>query len=207
MLFLGIRCRLRLVEARSVILVLKDAVDSLDEVGGLRDGSRRLRGLVMVAALATLIEHVELAPSHAIQALPWLIGAAHHAAKLEAIRAVRGSRTLTTCLLLTDAVAEERDAGRDGLVWIVLPDDGKLPSILLISEWRLVFVCGAVDVVVDWILDPTETEPAVEHCSAVLFVALAEARILVELREDLVQGRYRMVALQMLQLLLNRPAG
>ena len=49
--------------------------------------------------------------------------------------------------------------------------------------------------VVYWIFDSTKTKATVEDCSAVLLVALAEARILVQLRQDLVQRWYRMVAL------------
>lgn len=39
LLFLRIGRRLRFVQARCVILVLQNAVDSLDEVSGLRYGS------------------------------------------------------------------------------------------------------------------------------------------------------------------------
>jgi hypothetical protein len=58
LLFLRIRRRLRFVKAGRVILVLKNAVDSLDEVSCLRDGGGRLRRLVVGTSLATLMENV-----------------------------------------------------------------------------------------------------------------------------------------------------
>lgn len=61
-----------------------------------------------------------------------------------------------------------------------------------------------VHMIVDGVLDATKAETAVKHSATVLFVALAEARILVQLREYLVQCRYRMIVLQTLQLLLDR---
>ena len=66
LLLLRIRRRLRFVQARCVILVLQDAVYSLDEVSGLRDGSSRLRRLVVRGAMAALVEHVELSATHSI---------------------------------------------------------------------------------------------------------------------------------------------
>jgi hypothetical protein len=61
--------------------------------------------------------------------LTWLICAAHHAAELEAIGAVCGSRALATRLLLTDTVAEQGHAGRYRFVRIILTDDSKLSCI------------------------------------------------------------------------------
>lgn len=127
-----------------------------------------------------------------------LIRAAHHASEREAISAVRGSRTLATRLLLTDAMAEQSHACRYRLVWIVLTDDSKITSVRLIPELRFVFVRRPVNVIVNWIFYSPKTKATVEDRSAVLFIALAEARILMELRQDLVQRWYRMVALQML---------
>ena len=130
--------------------------------------------------------------------MTWLIRAAHHAAEWEAIGAVRGSRTLTTRLLLTDAMAEQSHAGGYRLVWIVLANDRKLTSIGLIPELWFIFVLSTVNVIVNWIFDSTKTKAAVQDSTAVLLVALAEAWILVQLRQDFVQRWNRMIALQML---------
>jgi len=66
LLFLRIRRRLRFVKAGCVILVLKNAVDSLDEVSCFRDGGRRLCWLMVRASMSTLMEHVELSASHSV---------------------------------------------------------------------------------------------------------------------------------------------
>jgi hypothetical protein len=54
------------------------------------------------------------------------------------------------------------------------------------------------------IFDSSKTKAAIQNSSTVLLVALAEARILMELRQDLIQRWYRMIALQVLQFLLDR---
>jgi len=110
--------------------------------------------------------------------LAWLIRAAHHTAELEAIGAVRGSRTLTTRLLLTDALAEQCHARGYRFVWIVLTDDCKLSAVCLISKLWLIFVLSTIDVIVNWIFDSSKTKAAVQDSSAIFLVALAEARIL-----------------------------
>ena len=66
LLFLRIRRRLRFVKAGCVILVLEDAVDALDEVSGLRDGSGRLSWRVVRGSMISLVEHVELSASHPV---------------------------------------------------------------------------------------------------------------------------------------------
>lgn len=66
---------------------------------------------------------------------------------------------------------------------------------------------SAVNVVVDGVLDAAEAEAAVQDCSTVLLVALAKAWVLVELGQDLVECRHRMVGGQVLELLLDRLAG
>ena len=104
-------------------------------------------------------------------------------------------------------MAKESDSGRYRFVWIVLTNNGKITSILLIPKLWFVFVLSTVDVIVDWILDSAKTKPAIQDSSAVLFVTLAEARILMQLCQDLIQRRYWMIALQMLELLLDGPAG
>jgi len=101
---------------------------------------------------------------------------------LEAIGPVRGSRALATRLLLTDAVAEQSHACGYRLVWIVLANNCKLSTIGLIPELWFVFVLSAVNVIVDWIFDSSKAKAAIQHCSTVLLVALAEARILMQLR-------------------------
>ena len=98
---------------------------------------------------------------------------------------------------------KQSDSGRYCFVWIVLAWHREFASILLlIPELRVVFLLGGVYVIVDRILYSSETKPSIENSSAVLFVSLAEARVLVELRENLVQRRYRMIVLQVLELLL-----
>lgn len=61
-----------------------------------------------------------------------------------------------------------------------------------------------IHVVIDGILDAAKAETAVKYGTTVFFVALAEARVLVQLREYLVQCRDRVIVLQALQLLLDR---
>ena len=78
----------------------------------------------------------------------------------------------------------------------------KLATILLVPELWIIFLLGRVYVVVDRIINSSKTKPSIQNSSAVLFVSLSEAWVLVELRENFVQRRYRMIALQMLQLFL-----
>ena len=62
----------------------------------------------------------------------------------------------------------------------------------------------SVDMVVYRILNSTETEAAVQNRSAVLLVTLAEARVLVQLSQYLIESWHRMVSREVLQLLLYR---
>lgn len=61
--------------------------------------------------------------------------------------------------------------------------------------------------IINWILDSSETEPSIQNCSAIFFIALAEARILMQLSQYLVKSWDRMVALKVLEFLLDGPAG
>ena len=58
--------------------------------------------------------------------------------------------------------------------------------------------------VIDWILYSPEAKSAVKHSPAIFLVALTEAGVLMQLRENLVQRGNWVVALQMLEFLLNR---
>ena len=78
----------------------------------------------------------------------------------------------------------------------------------MVSELRLAFVCctTSVNMIINGILNSTEAKAAVKDCPAILFVSLTETGVLMELREDFVQSWNRMIALQILQLLLDGPA-
>jgi hypothetical protein len=79
---------------------------------------------------------------------------------------------------------------------VLLTDDLKalLSHVLLLNllEELLLFdllflMLALIDVVEYWILDASERKPAIENSSAVFLVPLPKARILVQLRENLIQ--------------------
>ena len=73
-----------------------------------------------------------------------------------------------------------------------------LLQLLCVSQLRarLSVLCDTrINVIVDRILDAAKAETAVKYGAAVFFVALAEARVLVQLREYLVQCRDRVIVL------------
>ena len=96
-------------------------------------------------------------------------------------------------------MSEQSDTGRRSFGLTTSSYHGKLTTILLIkliSELTFGFVCGrSINMIIYWVFDSTKAEATIKDCPAVLFVSLAEARVLVELRENLVQRRYRMIAL------------
>lgn len=61
--------------------------------------------------------------------------------------------------------------------------------------------------VINWIFDSTKTKSTVEDSPTIFFITLTEAWVLVQLRQDFIQRRDWVVALQVLQLLLYGPAG
>jgi hypothetical protein len=83
----------------------------------------------------------------------------------------------------------------------------KLARALLIELGRVlifVLVCsGSIQMVVYRIFDATKVESAIKDRPAVFFISLAKARVLMELSQYFVQCWYWMVALQILELLLN----
>ena len=60
-----------------------------------------------------------------------------------------------------------------------------------------------IDVLVDWVLNATKTESSVENCSAVVLVPLTKSRVLVQLRQYLVQRRHRRRVVASLELFLD----
>ena len=159
--------------------------------------------------MALVRKHVELAVSDAVEALARLVGVLHEARK--AVGAVRGAGALASSLLLAETLSQQSDAGRYGFGLSIRAHHAELAGTLLIDcITELTFVLirrRSVEVVVDGVLDASEAEAAVQDCPAILFVSLAETRILMQLREYFVEGWNRVVTLQILQLLLYGLAG
>lgn len=99
----------------------------------------------------------------------------------------------------------------DLLALTVLSDDGELAAILqiiLFSDIGFVFVgAGAVYVIINWIFDASKAEATIEDGPTILLITLTETRVLVQLRQYLIQRGNRVVALQMFELLLDGSAG
>lgn len=81
-----------------------------------------------------MLQYIELATTHPIKTLAGLVTATHHT-KLEPIRAISCSCALAACLLLSQTLAKESDAGRYRLIRIILSQNSKLPSILISKLW------------------------------------------------------------------------
>lgn len=129
---------------------------------------------------------------------------------MQSDRAAHADRPASRQYLLLPAVAaKECDARGHGLYLPVCADNLEV-ALVLETQVVVVHVLGGVvvltpvDVVVDWVLDAAKAEPTVKDGAAVLFVALAKSWVLVELRQDLIEGRNRMVALQVLKFFLDR---
>jgi hypothetical protein len=52
--------------------------------------------------------------------------------------------------------------------------------------------------VINWILDTSKTKATIENRSAVFFISLTEAGVLMKLCENFIQGGYWVIALQIL---------
>jgi len=114
-------------------------------------------------------------------------------------------------LLLPESLSQQSNSRGHGFALAVRSDHRELASILLIQLIAILAFAfigsGAVNVIIDWILNSAEAEATVEDRPAILLVTLTEAGVLMQLRQDLVQRWDRMVTLQMFELLLYGFAG
>lgn len=165
----------------------------------------RVRVAWLCSSVMMVRENVQLATPHSIEALPGLIGTAHHS-KMEAIRSIVRACALAT-RLLPYTLSKQSDSCTHRLVLIVLTHDCKLASIGLVTILAsLTFVLHAVYLVVNGVFYSSKAESSIQNGSAVLLVSLAETWILMQLVEDFVESWNRMITLQVFQFLLNRSA-
>ena len=105
---------------------------------------------------------------------------------METIRSIIVSSALTSSLL-PDTLPKEGNTSTHGFRLIILANDCKLAAIGLVAILTcLPLVLHSVYLIVYWILDSSETESSIKNSSAVLFVSLAEAWILMQLIQDFI---------------------
>ena len=121
------------------------------------------------------------------------------------IRPLRRRMLLWNDLLTFDLPGISTQQGHTPRIWLLNLVGIRL--VIIIQNVFLSWLGLTVNVIVDWVLDATEGESSIENGSAVFFVALSEAWVLVKLSQDFIERRHRQVMWQVLQFVLDLLAG